>query len=102
MSFIELKTPENIYDFWVLVCEQMGYTIEWVQTRKVLLATRDYFKKKGNLGIAKYIDEIILKEAEVNAGDWDGIRFLLHGEIEPDHPKPTDFLEMIKRKYGSL
>jgi hypothetical protein len=97
-----IKTLQDIYDYWVLVCEQIGYTLSWEQTRRILITVRDYFKSKGKLGIAKHIDEIILKEAEVEAGDWDSIRFLLHREIDPTQPEPTDFLEMIKKRYGSL
>ena len=98
-----LKTAQDIYDFWVMVCESgMGYTVDWCQTRRILLAVRNYFKTKGNLGIAKHIDTIILKEAEVDAGDWDNIRYLLHREIDPTQYEPTDFLEMIKKKYGSI
>jgi hypothetical protein len=96
------ENPKDVYDHWVLVCEQVGYTLSWEIIRKILIAVRNHFKRKGNLGIAKYIDETILKEAEIEAGDWDNIRFLLHGEIDPTQPKPTEFLEMIKKKYGSL
>ena len=102
MTF-KLKTAKEIYDFWMIVCESgMGYTIDWQQTRRILLAVRDYFKNKVNLGIAKHIDAIILKEAEVEVGDWENIRYLLHREIDPTQFEPTDFLEMIKNKYGSI
>lgn len=96
------KTPQEVYDNWVIICEGYGYSLSWEIIRQILIATRDHFKKEGKVGIAKHIDMIILKEHEVEAGDWDNIRFLLHGEIDPEQPEPTEFLEMIKKKYGSL
>jgi hypothetical protein len=98
-----LKNVNEIYDYWVMVCESgMGYTLSWIQIRKILTAVRNYFKNKGNLGLAKHINAIILKETEVDAGDWDNIRYLLHREIDPTQYEPTDFIEMIKKKYGSF
>lgn len=100
--FDNLTNIQDIYDYWLMVCEQYGYTLQWEHIRKILIAVRNHFKSKGNVGIAKYINETILKEAECEAGDWDSIRFLLHGEIDPTQPKPVEFLEKIKKKYGSL
>jgi hypothetical protein len=96
------NNPEEVYDNWLIICEAYGYSLSWPIIRGILIATQKFFENKGNVGIAKYIGEIILKEAEVEAGDWDNIRFLLHREIDPEQPEPTDFLEMIKKKYGSL
>ena len=68
--------------------------------KPILEATKKYFEKKGERGIARYINEILLKESEVEPGDWDNIRFLLHWEFDKDQPEPTDFLAKIKAKYG--
>jgi len=101
MSF-ESNDPHVIYTNWVLICEQIGYTLSWEVVRRILLATKAFFEKQDKVGISKHINEIILKKADVDAGDLDNIRFLLHREIDSTQLEPTEFLEKIKKKYGSL
>lgn len=99
-SLFKSKTAKDIYNNWLIICE--GYSLRWEIIREILILTKDYFKKIEKFGIAKHIEIMLLKEGEVDAGDWDNIRFLLHWEIDHTQPEPTDFLETIKRKYGSL